>query len=63
MAHVDGSPFKGIVRAFDKDLRREELLGEAVTGSDGRYEIRYLSSRFTRAEKNLADLIVRALKG
>ncbi|MGH9858371.1 MAG: carboxypeptidase-like regulatory domain-containing protein, partial [Acidobacteriota bacterium] len=35
-----GKPLAGLtVRAFDKGLRRETQLGEAVTGRDGRYEI------------------------
>lgn len=50
-----------IVRAFDKDLRHEQLLGEAViTETTGRYEITYTADQFRRAEKKSADLIVRA---
>ena len=50
-----------IVKAFDKDLRSEELLGEATTGQSqaGGYEIRYTADQFRRAEKKGADLIVR----
>ena len=40
-----------VVRAFDKDIRSEELLGECVPGSDGQYEIRFQSTDFARAEK------------
>src|SRR5262245_37218649 len=47
-----------IVRAFDKDLRHEEELGRAV-GRE-RYEITYDATKFRRAEKGSADLIVRA---
>src|SRR6476660_39633 len=36
----------GTVRAFDKDLRSEETLGEVVTGRDGRYEIKYTARQF-----------------
>ncbi len=59
---ADGRPLKGhLVRAFDKDLRNEELLGETKTDNAGRYEIGYSPERFRRAEKASADLIVRAL--
>lgn len=47
------------VSAFDKDLRTEQLLGEAQTDRDGRYEIKYTANQFSRAEKKSADLIVR----
>ena len=40
-----------IVRAFDKDIRSEELLGECVPGSDGQYEIRFESADFARADR------------
>ncbi|MGK7905772.1 MAG: neuraminidase-like domain-containing protein [Synechococcus sp.] len=60
--HKDGTSLIGlIVRAFDRDLRREELLGEAVTEpEEGNYTIHYTADKFTRAEKKRADLIVRA---
>jgi peptidoglycan hydrolase-like protein with peptidoglycan-binding domain len=48
------------VRAFDRDLRRVEPLGdEATPDAAGRYEIRYTSDQFARAEKDGADLILR----
>jgi hypothetical protein len=56
----NGNPLVNLsVSASDKDLRREEPLGQAVTGKNGRYEIAYKSAQFQRAEKNSADLIVR----
>lgn len=56
----DGSPASGAtVRAFDKDMRSEELLGE-VSSDAGRYVITYTEAQFRRAEKQWADLIVRA---
>src|SRR5579859_2796576 len=56
---VDLIPFVGaVVRAFDKDLRSEEFLGEAVTDREGRYQITYYAEEFRRAEKKSADLIV-----
>lgn len=57
----DNAPAKGtLVRAFDKDLRTEELLGEAVSDAQGFYRITYNAAQFARAEKKTADLIVRA---
>lgn len=58
----DGSPLADrIVKAFDRDLRSEELLGAATTNKTGSYEIRYTAEQFRRAEKKSADLVVRAL--
>jgi hypothetical protein len=48
------------VRASDRDLRSEELLGE-VTTREGHYQIRYEASQFRRAEKRRADLVVRVM--
>ncbi|OLE54053.1 MAG: hypothetical protein AUG51_10120 [Acidobacteria bacterium 13_1_20CM_3_53_8] len=40
--HSDGRPLKGLtVRAFNKKLRDEERLGEAVTNEEGRYDVSY----------------------
>lgn len=50
----------GIVRAFDRDLRSEQRLGESPTDAAGHYQIRYSASQFRRSEKGSADLIVRA---
>jgi hypothetical protein len=57
-----GGPALGAtVRAFDKDLRHEQLLGEiVVTETSGRYSINYTADQFRRADKRTADLIVRA---
>lgn len=58
----DGAAAPGVtVRAFDKDMRSETLLGSATTDRLGRYEIRYEAAQFRRAEKDTADLIVRAV--
>ncbi len=45
-----------IVRAFDRDMRSRELLGEAATDLEGRYEIAYSLKQFARVEKDTADL-------
>ena len=49
-----------MVRAFDRDLRSEELLGETFTDAKGGYEILYKPEQFRRVEKGNADLLVRA---
>jgi hypothetical protein len=57
---ASGTPVAGLVaRAIDRDLRREETLGQTTTGADGRFEISYTTSQFVRAEKAQADLVVR----
>jgi len=57
---ADFSLFVGaVVQASDQDLRSEELLGQAITDQQGRYEIKYTADQFRRAEKGTADLIVR----
>jgi peptidoglycan hydrolase-like protein with peptidoglycan-binding domain len=48
-----------VVRAFDADFRSEELLGEDITDSEGRYSIAYSAEQFARIEKGAADLFVR----
>jgi hypothetical protein len=58
----DGAAAPGVtIRAFDKDMRSETLLGSARTDRLGRYEIRYEPTQFRRAEKDAADLLVRAV--
>ena len=61
---ADGSPLAGVtVRAFDRDVRAEQELGNsqqpAVTGNDGRFTIAYTSAQFARAEKGAADIFFR----
>ena len=53
---VTGASKGQLVRAYDKDLRSEEPLGEAFTDAEGNYEIRYSPEKFKRAEKGAADL-------
>ena len=55
----DGSGVEGIdVKAFDKELRAENLLGEAATDHAGQYFIRYSRDQLSRPDKTSADLIV-----
>lgn len=56
---ADGSLLASVVvKAFDKELRSEQLLGEVMTNKAGKYEIRYSAEQFRRAEKGSADLRV-----
>jgi hypothetical protein len=55
----DGRPAVGaLVRAYDQDLRKKQLLGKATTDATGRYSISCPSRKFLLAEKNSADLCV-----
>lgn len=56
---ANGKPFVGaLVRAFDKDLRKQQKLDESSTDEEGRYTISYSKERFERAEKGSADLFI-----
>lgn len=56
-----GTSLKSIImRAFDKGLRKEEPLGETKTAKDGSYKIEYSADMFKKAEKESADLVVKA---
>src|SRR5262249_28946175 len=45
----DGSVLPdAIVQAFDRDLRHEQALGQAITDTAGHYLIRYLAAQFRR---------------
>jgi hypothetical protein len=55
-----GLPLAGVVvRAFDRDLRSEQLLGQHSTDAAGHYAIPYSREQFRRAEKERADLVLR----
>lgn len=57
---TDGEPVTdAVVEVFDRDLRSEQWLGHAVTDREGSCEIAYRRDQFRRAEKQLADLVVR----
>jgi hypothetical protein len=57
-----GRPIAGAaVCAFDRDLRKEQPLGQpATTNSKGEYSIAYTSDQFKSAEHGGLDVIVRA---
>ncbi len=59
---LDGIPLAGVVvKAFDQDITREDLLGETITDQKGNYKITYTASQFRRTSKEVGgpDLIVR----
>ena len=59
---ADATPIVGAtVIAMDVDLRSTEELGQTTTDSGGEYEVRYAASRFARAEKASADVVVRVV--
>ncbi|MFC6942705.1 hypothetical protein ACFQE8_22550 [Salinirubellus sp. GCM10025818] len=56
----DGTAASGLtVRAYDRDLRGHERLGEATTNADGRYRIAYGPDVFAAGERASADLLIR----
>lgn len=58
---VDGFPLPHLlVRAFDRDMRSETLLGQATTDADGTYQITYSTDQLRMKDK--ADLIVRVFE-
>lgn len=57
---ANGEPASSLlVRAYDKDLRSEQHLGEASTLETGEYAISYKQEQFSGSEKNNADLLLR----
>src|SRR6266567_1848947 len=57
----DDSPCSALpVKAFDKNLRREALLGVTITRDDGSYEITYTANQLVAPKKKQANLVVRA---
>jgi len=63
IADEAGRPLPGLtVRALDRDMREEwsQALGESPSDGHGRYEIIYNETQVRRAEKERADLVVRA---
>ena len=62
--YADGKPFvRGLVRAYDRDMRSKELLFETTTSTKGLYKGKYTADQFRRAEKRTADLVVEVSKG
>ncbi|SEO46411.1 carboxypeptidase-like regulatory domain-containing protein [Nitrosovibrio sp. Nv6] len=60
--YADGAPLPDVVvRAFDRDMRAEALLGNTVTDAEGFYEITYSVGQF-QAKKAQADLVMRVFR-
>ena len=60
VVNPNGLPFSGgIVRAFDRDLRSDQLLGESRTDDRGHYSIPYKPESFAQSEQVGPDLAVR----
>lgn len=51
------------VRAFDRDMRQEQVLGETAVDESGFYQIVYTDELFRRAESGAADLLMRVFDG
>ena len=57
----DGEPPADVtVRAYDRDLRSETLLGQTTAGEEGHYEIQYAPTAAEGGEHGGADLRLRA---
>lgn len=64
LTDADGLPIEGAtVLVVDVDLLRDEVLGRTTSDVTGGYEVRYSASDFARAEKESADVLVRAVRG
>jgi len=50
-----------IVRAYDRDMRSEELLGECITDRDGKYEIGWSHSQLSGRGVKTADIVIKVL--
>ncbi len=50
------------VQAYDKDLRSDQLLGQAVTDAKGFYSISYESKKYANSEYLTADVFIRILQ-
>ena len=60
LSNIDNEPLANlIVKIFDRDMRSEELLGEAVTDKDGRYKINWSHSQLSGRGKKSADISVK----
>ncbi|SOD41646.1 carboxypeptidase-like regulatory domain-containing protein [Nitrosovibrio sp. Nv4] len=60
--YADGTPLPDVVvRAFDRDMRAEALLGNTVADAEGFYEITYSVGQF-QAKKAQADLVMRVFR-
>lgn len=62
--HPNGQAARKLtVRAFDRDLRQEQALGETAVDGHGFYQIVYTDEQFRGAESGNADLLMRVFDG
>jgi len=55
-----GRPLAGLlVRAYDKDLFKDDHLGDCVTGAAGEFQIQYTEAQYRDLHETLPDLYVR----
>ena len=53
-------PLQGLrVRAYDKDLIRDDHLGDALTDAEGRFEIRFTEAQFRDFTETAPDVYIR----
>lgn len=53
-------PLPGLrIRAYDKDLVRDDDLGDALTDAEGRFEIRFTEAQFRDFGETAPDLYIR----
>ncbi|HEU4835000.1 MAG TPA: neuraminidase-like domain-containing protein, partial [Pyrinomonadaceae bacterium] len=61
---ANGDPSPGLtVKAFDKDLRSEQLLKSDITRDNGEYSLFYHADDFLALDKGSADLVLRVFDG
>jgi len=57
---ASGAPLAGLrVRAFDKDMIFDDVLGDAATDAAGRFEIRFSESQFRDFNETAPDVYIR----
>ena len=62
VTNAQNRPIPGLlVYAYDRDMRSEELLGEAVTDRDGKYEIQWGSGQPDTQGKRTADIALKVI--
>jgi hypothetical protein len=59
-----GEPVAGLlVRAYDLDVLKDDLLGDAVSSADGHFEIRFTERAFAEIPGQRPDIYLRVFDG
>ncbi len=59
---AQGAPLPELtIQAFDRDLRKDQPLGQGPTDKKGSYQISYSPRQFRKQEKDNADLVIKAI--